>query len=431
LIKQLLALKYTDGTSMTDHLKNFQGIMNQLSAMGIKFDEEIQGLLLLGSLPDSWEILRTSLSNSAPDGLISMDLAKSSVLNEEMKRKSLGTSPNSDILVFDYRGRSNSHAPNDTDQSGSNSKGRYKDVECNYCHKKRHIKKYCWKLKNKSEKDDKGKDSSDDEDRINATFVEFLLVHEFEFANLVDSLTSWVIDSSASFHITSRKDLFISYTPGDFASVKMAHEGVVIGIGVGQVCLEMSNGSRLILKHVNHAPDVWLNLLSVGKLCDENYNSSFLGDSWKLTKGSMIVGKGTKHSTLYITQAKIVKDVDHATDFIDGTDLWHKKLCHMSEKGKSVLVRKNVLSDVGKAHLQKSSHCFVGKKNKVSFKSHLPLRKSEIGDLDHSDDNNVDMMTKTLPRKTINMLLYCRICKGLNLVDSPCEVQTHYVLVCL
>jgi len=94
LIKQLLALKYIDRTLMTDHLNNFQGIMNQLSAMGLKFDEEIQGLLLLGSLPDSWEILRTSLSNSAPDGVISMDLTKSSVLNKEMRRKSLGTSPN-------------------------------------------------------------------------------------------------------------------------------------------------------------------------------------------------------------------------------------------------------------------------------------------------------------------------------------------------
>jgi len=28
LINQLLALKYIDGTSMTDHLNNFQGIMN-------------------------------------------------------------------------------------------------------------------------------------------------------------------------------------------------------------------------------------------------------------------------------------------------------------------------------------------------------------------------------------------------------------------
>jgi len=281
LIKQLLALKYIYGTSMTYHLNNFQGIMNQLSAMGIKFDEEIQGLLHLGSLPGSWEILRTSLSNFAPYGVISMDISKSSVLNEEMRRKSHGTLPHSNILVSEHRERSNSRAPKDKDQSRSNSKGRYKDVECNYCHKKGHIKKYCWKLKNRSEKDksDKDKDNSDDEDRINATFVDFLLVHEFESANLIDSSTSWVIDNGASFHITSRRDLSTSYTPGDFDNVKMAHEGVTRCIGVGHVCLEMSNGSRLILKHVKHVSDVWLNLLSVGKLCDENYNNSFSDNS--------------------------------------------------------------------------------------------------------------------------------------------------------
>ena len=219
LIKQLLALKYTDGKSMTDHLNNFQGIMNQLSAMGIKFDEEIQGLLLLGSLPDSWEILRTSLSNSAPDGVISMDLAKSSVLNEEMRRKSQGTSSQPDVLVSEHRGRSNSRAPKNRDQSRSKSKGRYKNVECHYCHKKGHTKKYCWKLKNNNEKasKDKGKKKDDsDEDRVNATSTDFLLVEEFESANLVDNSTSWVIDSGASVHVTSRRDLFNSYTPGDF-----------------------------------------------------------------------------------------------------------------------------------------------------------------------------------------------------------------------
>ena len=88
----MLSLKYHDGSPMTNHLNNFQGIMNQLSSMGIKFDEEIQGLLLLGSLPDSWETFRTSLSNSALDGVISMDSAKSSVLNEEMRRKTQGSS---------------------------------------------------------------------------------------------------------------------------------------------------------------------------------------------------------------------------------------------------------------------------------------------------------------------------------------------------
>jgi len=205
---------------------------------------------------------------------------------KKMRRKSLGTSPHVDILVSEYRKRSNSCAPKDRDQSRSNSKGKYKDVECNYCHKKRHIKKYCWKLKNISAKDsnDKGKDNNDDEDGINATSVDFLLVHEFESTNLVDNSTSWVIDSNASFHITFRGDLITSYTPGDFGSVKMAHEGVARCIGVGQVFLDMSNGSRLILKHVKNVSDIRLNLLSVGKSCDENYNNFFLDRSWKLTR---------------------------------------------------------------------------------------------------------------------------------------------------
>ena len=79
-------------------------------------------------------------------------------------------------------------------------------------------------VQNKSEKDNngKGKDNSEDEDMINATSVDFLLVHEFESANLVDNTTSWMIDNSASFLITSRRNLFTSYTPGDFGSVKMA-----------------------------------------------------------------------------------------------------------------------------------------------------------------------------------------------------------------
>lgn len=33
---------------MIDHQNNSQGIMNQIFAMGIKFDNEIKGLLLIG-----------------------------------------------------------------------------------------------------------------------------------------------------------------------------------------------------------------------------------------------------------------------------------------------------------------------------------------------------------------------------------------------
>lgn len=70
MMKKLLELRYQEGTPMTDHLNMFQGLLNKLSDMGIRFDEEIQGLWLLGTLPDSWEVFRMYLCNSASDGVI-------------------------------------------------------------------------------------------------------------------------------------------------------------------------------------------------------------------------------------------------------------------------------------------------------------------------------------------------------------------------
>uniref|UniRef100_A0A0D3B8Y5 Retrovirus-related Pol polyprotein from transposon TNT 1-94 n=1 Tax=Brassica oleracea var. oleracea TaxID=109376 RepID=A0A0D3B8Y5_BRAOL len=88
MIKKLIELRYQEGTSMTDHLNAFQGLLNKLSDMGIKFDDEIHGLWLLGTLPDSWEVFRMSLCNSASEGVISMDSVKNNVLNEEARRQS-------------------------------------------------------------------------------------------------------------------------------------------------------------------------------------------------------------------------------------------------------------------------------------------------------------------------------------------------------
>ena len=53
LFKQMISLRYQDGSPMTDHLNSFQGIINQLATMNLKFDDEIQGLWLLGTLPNT------------------------------------------------------------------------------------------------------------------------------------------------------------------------------------------------------------------------------------------------------------------------------------------------------------------------------------------------------------------------------------------
>ena len=92
--------------------------------MNLNFYEEIQGLWLLGTLPNSWETFRTSLSNFAPNGIISMDLAKSSMLNEELRRKSRGSSSYSVVLITESRRRHQSRGTSNHETScGKSQRG--------------------------------------------------------------------------------------------------------------------------------------------------------------------------------------------------------------------------------------------------------------------------------------------------------------------
>ena len=48
-----MKLEYKDGGSMVVHLNDFQGLINQLSAMSMSPYDELQALLLLNSLSES------------------------------------------------------------------------------------------------------------------------------------------------------------------------------------------------------------------------------------------------------------------------------------------------------------------------------------------------------------------------------------------
>ena len=85
-----------------------------------------------------------------------------------------------------------------------------------------------------------------------------------------------MIDSCASIHATPRKDFFTSYTSGDFGSVMMDNDGSTKAIGMGNVHLETSNGTVLILKNVKHIPDIRMNLISTGKFDDEGSTTPFV-----------------------------------------------------------------------------------------------------------------------------------------------------------
>lgn len=66
-------------------------MVDQLSIMVIKFDDEIIALMILASLPKSWKTLKVSLTNTAPNGVVSVEVVKNSRLNEEIGHRSQGS----------------------------------------------------------------------------------------------------------------------------------------------------------------------------------------------------------------------------------------------------------------------------------------------------------------------------------------------------
>lgn len=114
------------------------------------------------------------------------------------------------------------------------SRRKFKNMKCNYCDKMGHIHKFCYKWK----RDDKGgndkhpnyqnkKDDHDKDDRVaTATTNDLVIVYDEDVANSASCESSWVVDSGASRHVTSKKEFFTNYTPGDFGILKKGNGGL-------------------------------------------------------------------------------------------------------------------------------------------------------------------------------------------------------------
>ncbi|CAJ2654735.1 unnamed protein product [Trifolium pratense] len=366
LIRKLVNMKYKDGESLAEHMSVFQNTVNQLTATDIKLDDELHALLLPSSLPDNWDVLVVTLTNSAPSGKLVMSTVKESMLNEEARRKErglIGSPTQSEALVTESRGRSQSKNFHKHDKSERRSKSKArKEFTCFYCNREGHIKKYCRLLKRDQlrERDDDSENESDKDTSAvahdSATDV-YIICDDDDSINLASHDSTWIIDSGASYHVTPRSDFFSSYTIGDFGTVKMGNEGVCKIVGMGDVWVETSIGCKLQLKNVRHVPDIRLNVISVKALDIEGYHTYFGGDGiCKITKGSLVVAKEQSPTSLYRMPVKLCQEEVNAVEDVS-TDLWHTRLGHLSQKGLSILAKKNFLltiEDFEKAEKQKS-----------------------------------------------------------------------------
>ncbi|CAH9148593.1 unnamed protein product [Cuscuta epithymum] len=193
LMRRLFNLKMSESTGLAEHLNEFNLITTQLSAVEIKFDDEIHALILLSSLPESWNGTVTAVSASTGKEKLKFDEVKNLVVSEEIRRKESGLASGS-ALRTENRGRTKSKSKSDRDRSRSKSKSNNKgkkdrsQIKCWNCGEYGHFKSQCKEqIKDQKEKTSTNaaaESSSDD-----------LLI-----LSVSSPFESWVLDSGASFH---------------------------------------------------------------------------------------------------------------------------------------------------------------------------------------------------------------------------------------
>ena len=187
-----------------------------------------------------------------------------------------------------HKGMGRSQSRNPHGCRGISKSSKY--IKCYHCNKVGHMKKECriWKNEqNEVKKENKETNTIADEGDI-------MIVTDDGCVSFATQDSNWVIDSGASFHVTSHSDFFTSYITGDFVNVRMGNSVVCKIVGIGDIFLEASIGNKLVLKDVRHVLDIHLNLISTSRLDDERFTNSFGESKWKLTKGSLVVARGNK-----------------------------------------------------------------------------------------------------------------------------------------
>ncbi|PWA83183.1 Retrovirus-related Pol polyprotein from transposon TNT 1-94 [Artemisia annua] len=101
--KRLFHFTYVPGTTMNDHITSFNQLVTDLKNMDEVFKDQDLALILLGPLPEEYELLETTLLNGKDD--VSLSEVCAALYSKELKRKDKQISSSGDAEVLLVRGR--------------------------------------------------------------------------------------------------------------------------------------------------------------------------------------------------------------------------------------------------------------------------------------------------------------------------------------
>jgi hypothetical protein len=157
----------------------------------------------------------------------------------------------------------------------------------------------------------------------------------------------WLIDSSASYHMTPHMEWFSEYEKYDGGDVFLGDDSLTKMFGCGRVKLLLNDGRLRTLPGVLHIPKLARSLIFVSKLGDAGVKTVFENNTCKMVRGAMVLMRGVHYGTLYnllgnnytngcnIYVVPKQRNEGDKTNIVpeNKTMLWHQRLGHIGEKG--------------------------------------------------------------------------------------------------
>ncbi|KAE8697500.1 Retrovirus-related Pol polyprotein from transposon TNT 1-94 [Hibiscus syriacus] len=181
-------------------------------------------------------------------------------------------------------------------------------------------------------------------------------------------IESWILDSGASFHSTPCQEIMENYVNDDFERVHLADDKTLKIVEKGDLRLKLPNQTTWTLKGVRHISGLKRNLISVGQLDGEGYNTTFSGCKWKITKGALVIARGK------LSDLKNV-DVELYEDCIFGKQKKKWKAMVENETGLKV---KQLRSDNGGEYRNRRFRDFCAN-NRIKMETTVPMTPQQNG----------------------------------------------------
>ena len=377
LRKKLHTLKLKEGDSVQEHIRQMTELFRGLAEMDSPLTEEDKVVYLLASLPESFGVLVTALEASLE--VPKMEVVTERLLHEERKLIGRVGADAGDEKAMTARGK----------RPGPKKKG-----PCHHCGKMGHYKRDCWKLAEKkaeSQKEfrsGKHKTSKVTELADSSGDAEVLVVSH---ALSVGASGSWIVNSGATCHMCSTRELFADYrrllkpekvSLGDGRVLEATSRGTV------RLLMRLPGGKvkRCMLQDVLHVPDLSYNLVSVSKASEMGKVTEFNQSDCRIrNSGGEVVAMATRCGSLYFLDCQACEQANVAGS---REDLWHRRYGHLGSDGLRRLAEERLVDGFdfdSQKQISFCEACTEGKHHRSSFPAGGGTRAEETLDLVHTD----------------------------------------------